>query len=85
MRKLFLSLAAVAATLTGAALMPSSASAAVTTPSAMRPAIVDSNVVDNVRWVRRCGHNWRNSRVRCWTVWRPGPRWHNRYQSRRWR
>jgi hypothetical protein len=85
MRKLFLSLAAVAATLTGAALMPSSASAAVTTPSAMHPAIVDSNVVDNVRWVRRCHHHWRTSVRHCRSVWVPGRRWHYRYHSRRWR
>jgi hypothetical protein len=84
MRKLFLSLAAVAATLTGAALMPSSASAAVTAPSAMQPAIIDSNVVDNVRWVRRCHHHWRTSVRHCRSVWVPG-RWHYRYHSRRWR
>jgi len=85
MRKLFLSLAAVAATLTGAALMPSSASAAVITPSAMQPALIDSNVVDNVRWVRRCRHHWRTSVRACRSVWVPGRRWHYRYQSRRWR
>jgi hypothetical protein len=85
MRKLILSLAAVAATMGAAALMPSGAGAAAVTPAAMHPAIADSNIAEDVRWVRRCGHNWRNSRVRCWTVWRPGPRWHRRWHSRRWR
>jgi hypothetical protein len=84
MRKLVLSLAAVAATMGATALMPSGAGAAVTTPSAMRPAIADTNVVDNVRWVRRCHHHWRTSVRHCRTVWVPG-RWHRRYQSRRWR
>jgi hypothetical protein len=72
MRKLFLSLAAAAVTMTGAALMPSNAGAAVVTPSAMQPAVEHTNVVDNVAWFRTCHHHWRSSRSHCRMVWRPG-------------
>lgn len=80
MRKVLLSL--VAAIAMGAGFTMTNASAAPITPSAMQPALADSGLIEDVRWVRRCGHNWRNSRVRCWTVWRPG---HNWRWSRRWR
>ena len=76
MRKLFLSLAAAAVTVTGAALMPSNASAAVVAPSAMQPAVAYTNVVDNVRWSRACHPRWRNSHSHCAMVWRPGHRHH---------
>ena len=79
MRKVLLSLAAAVAM--GAAFTVTSANAAPVTPSALQPALVDSSMVEDVRWVRRCGHYWRNSRVRCWTVWRPGHYWR---WSRRW-
>ena len=79
MRKLLLSLAAVVAM--GAGISMTGVHAAPVTPSALQPALVDSNTVEDVRWVRRCGHNWRNSRTRCWNVWRPGHYWR---WSRRW-
>lgn len=79
MRKLLLSL--VAALAIGAGFTLTNANAAPVAPSAVQPALVDSNLVEDVRWVRRCGHNWRNSRVRCWRVWRPGHGWR---WSRRW-
>jgi hypothetical protein len=79
MRKLFLSLAAAAVTITGAALMPSNASAAVVAPSAMQPAVAYTNVVDNVAWVRVCHHHWRNSHSRCGLVWRPGHGHHHHH------
>lgn len=79
MRKLLLSL--VAALAIGAGFTMTNANAAPVAPSAVQPALVDSNLVEDVRWVRRCGHNWRNSRVRCWRVWRPGHGWR---WSRRW-
>ena len=79
MRKVLLS-AAVAVAM-GAGFSMTGAAAAPITPSAVQPALVDSNIVEDVRWVRRCGHNWRNSRVRCWRVWRPGHGWR---WSRRW-
>ncbi len=68
MRKLFLSLAAAAVTMAAATLSPSSANAAVVAPSAMQPAVVDSNVVDNVAWMERCHHHWRSSNRHCRTV-----------------
>ena len=80
MRKVLLSLVAAAAI--GAGFTMTGANAAPVTPSALQPALADSSNVEDVRWVRRCGHNWRNSRVRCWTVWRPGHGWR---WSRRWR
>ncbi|MBX9774958.1 MAG: hypothetical protein K2Y71_11175 [Xanthobacteraceae bacterium] len=82
MRKVLLSLVAAAAIGASFTMMPT-ANAAPVSPSALAPALVDSNIVEDVRWVRRCRHNWRNSRVRCWTVWRPG-RGHYWRWSRRW-
>ncbi|MBX9774959.1 MAG: hypothetical protein K2Y71_11180 [Xanthobacteraceae bacterium] len=78
MRKLFLSLAAAAATMTGAALMPSNAGAAVVAPAAMQPAVEHTSMVDNVRWVRVCHHHWRTSHGHCGFVWRPG-HWHRHH------
>jgi hypothetical protein len=80
MRKVLLS-AAVAMVAMGAGFSMTSANAAPVTPSALQPALVDSNVVEDVRWVRRCRHNWRTSGVRCWRVWRPGHSW--RWSRRR--
>ena len=79
MRNMFLSLAAAAVTVSAAMLTPSNAGAAVVAPSAMHPAIVDANVVDNVRWVRVCHHHWRSSNNHCRGVWRPGPGRHHHY------
>jgi hypothetical protein len=80
MRKVMLSL--VAAVAIGAGFtMPTGANAAPVSPSALQPSIADSNLVEDVRWVRRCAHHWRNSRVRCYRVWRP----HYWRSSRRWR
>lgn len=79
MRKVLLS--AAVAVVMGAGFSMTGATAAPVTPSALQPALVDSDMVQDVRWVRRCGHNWRNSRVRCWRVWRPGHYWR---WSRRW-
>lgn len=83
MRKLFLSLAAAAVTMAAAMLTPSNASAAVSRPSAVRPAIVDTNVVDNVRWTRVCHHHWRNSHTHCRLVWRPGHHHHHHHHHHR--
>jgi hypothetical protein len=82
MRKVLLSL--VAALAIGAGFTMTNANAAPLSPSALQPSIVDSSLAEEVRWVRRCRHNWRNSRVRCWTVWRPGGGHYWRW-SRRWR
>jgi hypothetical protein len=79
MRKLFLSLAAAAVTMAAAALSPSNANAAVVAPSAMQPAVVDSNVVDNVAWIERCHHHWRSSNRHCRTVWVPRHRHHHHH------
>lgn len=65
----------------GAGFSMTNVNAAPLTPSALQPALVDSNVVEDVRWVRRCRHHWRSSRARCVTVWRPGHGWR---WSRRW-
>jgi hypothetical protein len=78
MRKLFLTLAALAVTGTVAMLVPASASAAVVAPSAMQPAAVDAAMVDNVAWIRRCHHHWRSSATHCRPVWVPG-HWHHRH------
>ena len=79
MRKVLLSL--VAAVAMGAGFtMTTGANAAPVSPSALQPSIADTNAIEDVRWVRRCGHNWRNSRTRCWTVWRS----HYWRWSRRW-
>ncbi len=82
MRKVLLSL--VAAVAIGAGFTMTSANAAPVSPSALQPSIIDTAMVEDVRWVRRCRHNWRNSRVRCVRVWRPG-RGHYWRWSRRWR
>ena len=82
MRKFFLTLAAVAVTVTAAMLAPSSASAAVVTPSAVQPAIAGTDMVDNVAWVRRCHHHWRSSNHHCRSVWVPGHRHHRHYHHR---
>ena len=79
MRKLFLSLAAAAVTMAAASLMPSTAGAAVVAPSAMQPAVVNSNMVDNVAWFRVCHHHWRHSDRHCRMVWRPGHRHHHHH------
>jgi hypothetical protein len=79
MRKLFLSLAAAAVTMAAATLSPSNASAAVVAPSAMQPAIGDTGMVDNVRWVRRCHHHWRSSSRHCRSVWVPGHHHHHHH------
>lgn len=80
MRKVMLSL--VAAVAIGAGFtMTTPANAAPISPSALQPSIADSDLIEDVRWVRRCAHNWRNSRVRCWRVWRGGHYWR---WSRRW-
>lgn len=81
MRKLFLSLAAAAVTMTGAALMPSNASAAMVAPSAMQPAVGHASMVENVAWFRVCHHHWRNSHTHCRPVWRPG-HWHHHHHHR---
>ena len=65
MRKLMLSLAAAAATMAAAFLLPSTTNAAVGTASAIHPAIIDTSVVDEVRHRRRC-HQHRNGRWHCW-------------------
>jgi hypothetical protein len=80
MRNLFLSLAAAAVAVSAAMLTPSNASAAAGAPSAMHPAVVDANVVDNVRWVRRCHHHWRSSNSHCRSVWIGGR--HNHHHHR---
>jgi hypothetical protein len=80
MRKLLLSLFAAIAIAAGFTL--TGANAAPTTPSALQPAVADSNIAEEVRWVRRCRHYWRGSRVRCWRVWVPGHYW--RWSRRRW-
>jgi hypothetical protein len=82
MRKVLLSVAVAVAM--GAGFSMTSANAAPVTPSAVQPALVDSNVVQDVRWVRRCRHVWRGSRVRCARIWVPGGGHHWRW-SRRWR
>jgi hypothetical protein len=82
MRKVLLAL--VAAVAIGAGFSMTGANAAPVTPSALQPALVDTNVVDDVRWVRRCGHNWRTSYRRCWTVWRGWRGGHRWRWSRRW-
>lgn len=79
MRKVLLSLVAAAAMSAGFTV--TNVHAAPVSPSAIQPALADSNIAEDVRWVRRCGHNWRNSRARCWNVWRPGHYWR---WSRRW-
>ena len=76
MRKFFLGLAAAAVTIAAASLAPSSAGAAVLTPSAMQPAIGATNVVDNVRWIRVCHHHGHYNHRHCGWVWRPG-HWHH--------
>jgi hypothetical protein len=80
MRKVLLS--ATVAVAMGAGFSMTSANATPMTPSALQPALVDSDVVQDVRWVRRCRHYWRWSRVRCVNVWRPGHGW--RWSRRRW-
>jgi hypothetical protein len=81
MRKVLLSLVAAAAmSSTGL----TSANAAPVSPAALQIAINDTAMIEDVRWVRSCRHNWRNSRVRCVQVWRPG-RGHYWRSSRRWR
>jgi hypothetical protein len=82
MRKVLLS-AAVAVAI-GAGFSMTGASAATMTPSALQPALADANLTEEVRWVRRCRHYWRWSRVRCVRVWVPG-RGHYWRWSRRWR
>jgi hypothetical protein len=85
MRKVLLSLAAAVAI--GAGVSATGASATPMTPSALQPALVDTNVVDDVRWVRRCWHGYRTSFRRCRAVWVPGYRWRGRHYwrwSRRW-
>jgi Ni/Co efflux regulator RcnB len=83
MRKLLLTLAALAVAGTAAMLAPSSASAAVVAPSAMQPAVADAVVVDNVAWVRRCHHHWRSSNHHCRRVWVPGFHYHHRHHHHR--
>ena len=82
MRNLFLSLAAAAVAVSAAMLTPSNAGAAVVAPSAMQPAIVNANVVDNVRWVRVCHHHWRSNNSHCRAVWRPGRHHHHHHHHR---
>jgi hypothetical protein len=82
MRKVLL-LTAVAVTM-GVGFSMAGASAAPLTPSALQPALADSNIAEEVRWVRRCRHVWRRSGTRCVRVWRPG-RGHYWRWSRRWR
>ena len=65
MRKFFLSLAAATVCLTAATLMSSNANAAVSTPSAIAPAVVDTGAIQNVRWVRHCHHHHYSSRRHC--------------------
>jgi hypothetical protein len=78
MRKVLLSLVAAVAITTGFSM--TSASAAPVSPSALQPTIADTNLVEDVRWVRRCWRNrWGN--LRCRTFWRPGHYWR---WSRRW-
>lgn len=92
MRKLFLSLTAAAVTLIAVATVPTMANAAAGTPSAMRPAIADASMIDNVRWVWRCHHHWRSSGSHCGWVqlgyhyhhyprfhWHHGHHWHHRH------
>jgi hypothetical protein len=83
MRKLFLSLAAAAVTMTGAALMPSNASATVVAPAAMQPAVEHAGMVDNVRWVRVCHHHWRSSGSHCGFVWRGHHHHHHHHHHHR--
>lgn len=76
MRKVLLSL--VAALAIGAGFTMTNASAAPVSPSAIEPAIGDTNLTDTVQW-RRCWHRWRSSyRVCRWY----GHRW--RWSHRRW-
>jgi len=79
MRKLILSLAAVAVTVAAGMFTPSTAGATVVAPSAMQPGIVDTNMVDNVRWVRVCHHHWRSSNTHCRGEWRPGHHHHHHH------
>jgi hypothetical protein len=78
MRKVLFSLVAAAAI--GAGFTVTNANAAPVAPSAVAPAIADSNLAQDVRWVRRCWVN-RWGHTRCRTFWRGGHDWR---WSRRW-
>ncbi len=80
MGKVLLLLFAAAAVGTGV----TGANAAPISPAVLQTSVSDLALAEDVRWVRRCRHNWRNSRVRCVQVWRPG-RGHHWRTSRRWR
>jgi len=63
MRKLLLSLAGAAA-MAGALMMPTGANAAAGSLPGIAPAIVDTNMVEDVQW-RRCRHRGYSSRYVC--------------------
>jgi hypothetical protein len=80
MRRVLLSLVGAVVLSTGF----TSVNAAPVSPAALQTSISDTTMVEDVRLVRHCRHHWRNSRLRCVQVWRPG-RGHYWRSSRRWR
>ena len=80
MRKVLLSLAAVAAI--GFGFSMTNANAAPVSPSAIQPSILETGLTEDVQWRRRrCWHRPYTSRVRC-AYW--GPRYHGWRRSRWW-
>jgi hypothetical protein len=78
MRKVLLSLAAVAAMAVGFSM--TNANAAPVSPSALAPSILETGLTEDVQWRRRrCWHRPYSSRVRCVVRGGHGWRW-----SRRW-
>lgn len=83
MSKTLLSLAAAAAIVSSAALLPTRADAmTVGTVAGIQAAIDGTNLIEDVRYV--CRHRWNTSGRRCY--WRPARRicTHNFHTSRRW-